>query len=174
MLTPVQETTFIQSCLIPQALHLFESRNQRMEGQTSGTYLASSIQIGPAPSGTLLPAIQLHKSKHIRKLHENQKLCAIFGVIYLSSHASSASKVPKDLPVLKPSWRHTTKASTSSKLSSPHWLSVSCFFLLNSKCFFSLMIYISSFKCCHNFTICHMSVLFFLRCRQTVPHWWSW
>lgn len=50
-----------------------------MKGQTSGTYLASSIQIGPAPSGTLLPAIQLHdKSKHIRKLHENQKLCAIF------------------------------------------------------------------------------------------------
>lgn len=140
MLTPVQETTFIQSCLIPQALHLFESRNQRMEGETSGTYLASSIQIGPAPSGTLLPAIQLHdKSKHIRKLHETQTFLTqdknsvqfrewcIFNRCFesiASSIASSASKVPKDLPVLKPSWRHTTKASTSSKLSSPHWLTM--------------------------------------------------
>ena len=37
-----------------------------------------------------------------------------------SCGCSGAAKLPNDLPVLKPSWRQTTKASTSSKLSSPH------------------------------------------------------
>ncbi len=71
-----------------------------------------------------------YKSKHIKNLHEiqtflTQKNSAQFPECQKCSALCFfyASEVPKDLPVLKPSWRHTTKASTSSKLSSPHHVS---------------------------------------------------
>ena len=93
--------------------------------------------MGPAPSGTLLPPngssmvptcsnIQLERNGTC--CQQGAIGCKMAQETYRSSVCdpnfscgySGAAKMPNDLPVLKPSWRQTTKASTSSKLSSPH------------------------------------------------------